>query len=959
MKSWLKALLISVLVLAGCILYLPTLAKQGINALLPWAMQQAGLKQGQASISQLSWKNLNIDQLQFFSPAQNSQIKLQDINITFSPWSIASGQVHDVTVEHIKVEVLTSLDKRNTHTHTRAPTNNKIHRTQPELASNSSAETTEFEMASLEQIFQQLPINHLTIKHFQLIHPQAIIEGRIAFNKQQLSIHNTIQTDRLTKTLSHQFTLDSQGDMKSLIFIEQQTTPIFNLRAHWQLPSDPNKPALLSLQQSADIQSWLTLLEHPKEQKKAHQNQAHTLTAKVAIESWNLEFSLPRVIENQQQLLSQLSATGLLQIKMNDLNVFDHNKKANIIEHVELAINMNTQVDPQQEEQWQFSLDTFDLTGKINSLAPINFTIEQSLKKAILLSCAFKQESSHCQWQGKLAQKLSGEQLTHTTELTLEGQFSREINQASQFISQQILSLSTQQENPLWPKFNNESQGKVIVQGQHNNNNWHWQLNLPYGFNNQSQYLDTLFADKPNAQLAEVHWQLLPGWLIEGINNEITQAKEFSIVIAQLKWQHEKKLLRLENAQVSCNLDWLKLQYSPQLRSQQALSQLPLACHWQMKNQPSQWNQWPVPALLFKGNIDLSSVNLNQAKLTTSMSLSGLADSLDLTLLAQHDFNNLQQGSAQLYLKNLKLDWKKMGLMKMAELTQTQLLEGSISAQGWVQWQQYQKDIFDDSSIAWRWQPDLMLRIDDISGVYKELTTWQDIDVQLAIRRPFYTDFRIDSQVSALSINPGINIANVLARSTTTIQADFSQALIVIEEVHTDVLGGRINVPVIRFDTRQEINAFSVEIEGLQIEQIAALEAGAGITASGELDGVLPIILLPEGPKIPTGSLYARAPGGIVQFRGTAADNLKQSDPSVDLAMQVLDDFRYDKLQTDINYQSDGELNLVLQFQGYNPTFFNGQATHFNLNLEYNLLDLLESLRISNDIVQKLENKYQ
>ena len=75
--------------------------------------------------------------------------------------------------------------------------------------------------------------------------------------------------------------------------------------------------------------------------------------------------------------------------------------------------------------------------------------------------------------------------------------------------------------------------------------------------------------------------------------------------------------------------------------------------------------------------------------------------------------------------------------------------------------------------------------------------------------------------------------------------------------------------------------------------------------------------------------------------------------------MQVLDDFRYNKLQTDITYQPDGELNLGLQFQGYNPTFFDGQATHFNLNLEYNLLDLLESLRISNDIVQKLENKYQ
>ena len=166
-------------------------------------------------------------------------------------------------------------------------------------------------------------------------------------------------------------------------------------------------------------------------------------------------------------------------------------------------------------------------------------------------------------------------------------------------------------------------------------------------------------------------------------------------------------------------------------------------------------------------------------------------------------------------------------------------------------------------------------------------------------------------------------------------------------------------MPLVRFDTRQAVNAFGIEIEGLQVAQIAALEAGSGITASGELDGILPIILLPEGPQVPAGSLFARAPGGIVQFRGATADSLKESDPSVSLAMKVLDDFRYDKLQTNITYQPDGELNLGLQFQGHNPTFFDGQATHFNLNLDYNLFDLLESLRISNDIVQKLENKYQ
>jgi hypothetical protein len=950
MKSWLKALFISVVILAGCILYLPYLAKQGINSLLPWAMEQADLEQSHANISQLTWYELQINDVAFFLPSHNSQINSHNIHVSFSPWGLVSGKIENIAIESVKVELLPNDSDVNT-----SSSKQKIDlngNSSRNSTNNSTTASTAFELTSLEQLFNRLPIDSLRIKQFELAHPQGNINTEISFNKKQLNINNTLTTDYLTQKITHQFSINNLGDISSLIFVDQQPIPIFNLQANWRVSSDDDaKNITLNLQQSADIQSWLDLIKQ--------QDKAQKVNANVAIQAANIELTLPSIIQSQRQLLSQLSATGLLQIKVENFNIFDPIKKEHIIENADLAINLNTDIDNKREEQWQFSLDTFDLSGEINTLAPIDLKIKQTLEKAISLTCAFKQESSQCNWQGQLAQQLSGEKLKHKTELALDGQFSSHINRANEFISQQVLNLSTQQKNPLWPKASNETQGEIIIQGQRNNDNWHWQLSLPHGLNSQSQYLATLFADKPEAQLSAVNWQLLPDWFIEGIDGELTQAKEFSIIIDQLNWQHKKESLILDNAQVSCSLDWLKLQYSPQLRSQQGLSQLPLACHWKIENQASQWNQWPVPSLSFNGKIDLSSLDLSQAKLSTSMSLSGLADSLDLTLLAQHDFNNLQQGSAQLYLKNLKLDWQKIGLLEMAELTQAQLLDGSISAQGWVQWQQYQADIFDDSSITWRWQPDLMLRIDDMSGVYQQVTTWEDIDVQLAIRRPFYTDFRIDSQVSALSINPGINIANVLARSTTTIKSDLSQALIVIEEVHSDVLGGRINVPLIRFDSSQDVNAFGIEIEGLKLEQLAALEAGSGITATGRLDGVLPIILLPEGPQVPAGSLYARSPGGIVQYQGATAESLKQSDPTVGLAMQVLSDFRYDKLQTNVTYQPDGELKLGLQFQGHNPTFFDGQATHFNLNLDYNLLDLLESLRISNDIVQKLENKYQ
>ena len=363
-----------------------------------------------------------------------------------------------------------------------------------------------------------------------------------------------------------------------------------------------------------------------------------------------------------------------------------------------------------------------------------------------------------------------------------------------------------------------------------------------------------------------------------------------------------------------------------------------------------------MPALTFTGKL-----NVSQPLLRTEMQLTGLNNKLDLSINGQHDFTpgTLQKGAAQIYLNNLKLDWDQIGLANMVNLTKAQLLEGAMSAQGWIHWQQFQPDIFDDANIQWRWQPDVMVRVDDMAGSYNNTTTWDKLDFQMAVRRPFYETYKIDTQISAQQVNAGIAIDNILARSTTTIEPDFSKALIEVQEVHSEVLGGQIKVPLIRFDTSQEVNAFGIEVIGLEMTELAKLEKNAGVNATGQLDGVLPIVLLPEGPQIPAGTLYARSPGGVIQYRGQAADTLKQSDPTMGLAMQLLNDFRYDQLQTDITYQPDGELKLALKFQGHNPDFFDGQATHLNLNLDYNLLDLLESLRISQDLVEKLENKYQ
>ena len=212
MKSWLKALLISVIVLAGCIVYLPTLAKQGINSLLPWVMEKVKLEQGHAHLSQLTWHTLKISEVGFHLPSNNSQIALRDIEITFSPWSLAAGNVKEVSIDHAQVTIK-SNDKP---TEVLSSSNSSSPNSQPVTSENSK-----LKLASLEDVFKQLPLDTLTVKQFQLQHPQLSVDSQLKFNKQQLTLNNSIQSDSLNKDLRHELIIDHQGDISSLIFIEQ------------------------------------------------------------------------------------------------------------------------------------------------------------------------------------------------------------------------------------------------------------------------------------------------------------------------------------------------------------------------------------------------------------------------------------------------------------------------------------------------------------------------------------------------------------------------------------------------------------------------------------------------------------------------------------------------------------------------------------------------------------------
>ena len=74
-----------------------------------------------------------------------------------------------------------------------------------------------------------------------------------------------------------------------------------------------------------------------------------------------------------------------------------------------------------------------------------------------------------------------------------------------------------------------------------------------------------------------------------------------------------------------------------------------------------------------------------------------------------------------------------------------------------------------------------------------------------------------------------------------------------------------------------------------------------------------------------------------------------QQNPGIQLALDALTDLRFDLLDLTLDYQPSGDALMRARLKGYNPAWQQGRPVDLNLNIEENLLDLLRTLRLTDD----------
>ena len=257
-----------------------------------------------------------------------------------------------------------------------------------------------------------------------------------------------------------------------------------------------------------------------------------------------------------------------------------------------------------------------------------------------------------------------------------------------------------------------------------------------------------------------------------------------------------------------------------------------------------------------------------------------------------------------------------------------------------------------DSTVTWqsqRFNARHQLTAKNLGGFYQRLL-FNNVNTQIDIQHSSQTPLTIAApNVQFSSIDTGVLIKDL------TFELTANEQQMIFKQLKAQLLGGSLQTPKIIYDIATGSTVFDLQLQQLQLDELLKLQKH--LQGKGMLDGTLPVRVRNNAISIEAGRLKSRAPGGQIQLVTDAATKKNMTHPDLRLAIQLLENFQFTSLNTQLDYFSVGDLKMQTQFSGNNPQWQQGRAVNFNLTLNENIPALLQSLRLSQNLSEKLEQR--
>lgn len=205
----------------------------------------------------------------------------------------------------------------------------------------------------------------------------------------------------------------------------------------------------------------------------------------------------------------------------------------------------------------------------------------------------------------------------------------------------------------------------------------------------------------------------------------------------------------------------------------------------------------------------------------------------------------------------------------------------------------------------------------------------------------------LPSTLSIEAIDIGIPVTNVnlsLAGSLDTLT---------VSDASAELLGGHASAGQFDYEIEPGNADITVTLSDIDLSEILALE-GEDVSGTGRLSGTVPVLLRDNALSVEAGVMNASGPGTIMLSNALAAGI---TQPGLDIAFKALENFSYEALGINVNYDKVGNMQLGVRLEGHNPDLEDGRPVHFNLNVSENIPVLLQSLRLQDNFTKTLERR--
>jgi hypothetical protein len=147
------------------------------------------------------------------------------------------------------------------------------------------------------------------------------------------------------------------------------------------------------------------------------------------------------------------------------------------------------------------------------------------------------------------------------------------------------------------------------------------------------------------------------------------------------------------------------------------------------------------------------------------------------------------------------------------------------------------------------------------------------------------------------------------------------------------MMGGKVTLDPAILKLGAPAQQILLNVDKIALKSLFQLFAVAGLDGDGVLSGAIPVTLFPAGLAIDHAKLKAEGPGALRYNQTQAPAALANAGDSVKMALSALSDFRYDRLEVDLDRKATGDTELGLHIAGRNPSFYNGYPVEFNLSV--------------------------